>query len=183
MPFIQTSLPQSQSGNQKATTSYVYNMSFLLVTCLLNRWQRAISVRYLQIKSRGLTTPRSWNPLGTVSSLLQNSLPPPHRCYCDRDRGDPALSTTPLTMLSDCLPRQHRFDCCRDWGEPAMWTVPAHLQNSVLTHTVHRLLTEPDCEGDSIHFIPQYTSYVSLRMLTYAGVRTPLWRRFHPMHT
>jgi hypothetical protein len=45
MPFIQTSLAQSESASPKATTLYVYNMPLfrvaLLHACLLNRWQRA----------------------------------------------------------------------------------------------------------------------------------------------
>ena len=62
MPFIQTSLAQSESARPKATTLYVYTMSLLIVACLLNRWQRASSARCLQKQTRGLTTPRSSKP-------------------------------------------------------------------------------------------------------------------------
>ena len=41
MPFIQTSLAQSESASPEVTTLYVYNMSLFIVACLLNRWQRA----------------------------------------------------------------------------------------------------------------------------------------------
>ncbi len=45
MPFIQTSLGPSESASLKATTLHVHNMSLFLfsclVSCLLNRWQRA----------------------------------------------------------------------------------------------------------------------------------------------
>ena len=62
MPFIQTSIGESQSAGPKAATRYVYNMSLFLVACLLDRWQRASSAGCLQKKSRGLTTPRSSKP-------------------------------------------------------------------------------------------------------------------------
>jgi hypothetical protein len=62
MPFIHTSVAQSESASPKATTLYVYNMSLFLVACLLNRWQRASSARCLQNKARCLTTPRSSKP-------------------------------------------------------------------------------------------------------------------------
>ena len=62
MPFIQTSLAQSESASPKATTLYVHNMSLFLVACLLKSWQRASSARGLQNKARGLTTPRSAKP-------------------------------------------------------------------------------------------------------------------------
>ena len=62
MPFIQTSLAQSESASSKATTLYVYRMLLFLVACLLNRWQKASSARCLENKARGLTTPRSSKP-------------------------------------------------------------------------------------------------------------------------
>ena len=34
MPFIQTSLAQSESASPKTTTLYVYNMSLFLIACL-----------------------------------------------------------------------------------------------------------------------------------------------------
>jgi hypothetical protein len=58
MPFIQTSLAQSESASPKATTLYVCNLSLFLVACLLNRWQRASNARCLQKKARDMTTPR-----------------------------------------------------------------------------------------------------------------------------
>jgi hypothetical protein len=42
MPFIQTSLAESESASPKATTLHVYNVSLFLVACLLNRWQKAL---------------------------------------------------------------------------------------------------------------------------------------------
>ena len=59
MPFIQTSLAQSQSASPKATTLYLHNMWLFLVPCLLNRWERASSARCLRNKARGLTTSRT----------------------------------------------------------------------------------------------------------------------------
>jgi hypothetical protein len=43
MPFVHTSFRESESARPKATALYVYNMLLFLVTCLLNRWQRASS--------------------------------------------------------------------------------------------------------------------------------------------
>ena len=62
MSFIQTGLAHSESGSQKTTTRYVYNMSIFLVSRLLNIWQRASCPRCLQTKVRGLTPPRSSKP-------------------------------------------------------------------------------------------------------------------------
>jgi hypothetical protein len=62
MPFIQTGLAHTESGIQKTTKRYVYNMSLILVAHLLNRWDRASYARCLQTKARRLTTPRSSKP-------------------------------------------------------------------------------------------------------------------------
>ena len=67
MPFIQTSLAQSQSASPKATTLYVYNMSLFLVACLLNRWQRASSA---SSSSSSLRVPEYRRQLVLVLLLL-----------------------------------------------------------------------------------------------------------------
>ena len=58
MPFIQTSVAQSQSDSTKATTLYVFNMSLFLVVCVLNRWQRARVLIEVKADARLWPSPR-----------------------------------------------------------------------------------------------------------------------------
>ena len=50
IPFIQTSLSQSQSVSPKDTTRNVYKMSFFLVACLPNKWHKKKNVPWANLK-------------------------------------------------------------------------------------------------------------------------------------
>jgi hypothetical protein len=79
MPIIQTSLTQSDSASPEDTTLYVYNMSIFLVTCLLNRCQRASSAGCLQSRSeawphheaRSFPFPTTQMPLAIRSEIKE----------------------------------------------------------------------------------------------------------------
>ena len=112
MSFIQTSLAETESASPKSTTLYVYNMSFVLVACLLNRWERAAKC----IWDRGESA------LDTVPALLTDFLLHQYCCRttysiqsnCHRDWRESALANNPrrdvcqyiepLVCRRPCLP-------------------------------------------------------------------------------
>ena len=116
--FIQTGLVQSENGSPKVTTVYVYNMSFFLVDCLYNRWQRGTCGRCIQNKVRGLTTTRSSKPpFPDITDVIPVEIEVSERCTMRQYSWKTLFPTW--------------SDLIRDWGSPALCTAPVVLQGSL----------------------------------------------------
>jgi hypothetical protein len=181
MPIIQTRLTQSDSSSPEDTTLYVYNMSLFLVTCLLNRCQRASSAGCLQSRSetwphheaRSFPFPTTQMPL-TIRSEI-------------KEQGD----------SQDCW---HNVEHCVTWiltiirsdmkeQEEVLTQCPARSyqnlsSNEIWENTTDRLRVE--WSGEPIHlvmWISYYSGHKAIRTVAYAVVPSSTRRLFESVLT
>ena len=160
MPFIHTSFGEGQSARPKATTLYVYNMSLFLVACLLNRWQRASSARCLQIKARGLTTPRSSKPpfpdsaevIATENEVSQRCALRQHSCKTLCPGCSNAIVLEIEVSQRSALPQHSCKALCPVWSDVIFTEIKVHQRSALRQHSSCKPLCMWSCNCTSAQF-------------------------------